>query len=377
MNIQTSTKKCLHCHTENESEATHCTFCGAEINQSLPTDQKTVLQVGHLFDKSELIEIFKHLLLHPRSLLALTLTLTMTVVVGIVGREWFFRQHSDEMAVAINRLAFSPAAASVSDFAKILNALQDKNSSFSPLKHPDRSETTAIKSLLKEDVNVVLSDRPANEIEKQTAKLNGFVLKQVNLGYDAVLLVGDLPEGKVPPLTPDNIAKVFSGEITSWAQLGGSDRKIVPVLLNGKDRNTIFTGLKSLNPLSVFKETPEEVLEAAAQIPGSLTYLSATEWSKASQKGLSPVPVLVDGQPVTPVAEDRAHPEVLAQDYPLRRPVMLLYREEALGYSDQGFPKPSRETVEAYNLGLALTSEKGQELLAQMGFLPLYPRKSK
>jgi phosphate transport system substrate-binding protein len=81
---------------------------------------------------------------------------------------------------------------------------------------------TGIAALLNGTIDLANASRELKEIELETAKQKGIspVVYEVALDGIAVILH---PENKIDNLTIKQVSDIFSGKITNWKQLGGSD----------------------------------------------------------------------------------------------------------------------------------------------------------
>ena len=90
--------------------------------------------------------------------------------------------------------------------------------------------TESYQNLLWDNADVVIAAEPAEIIWEEKETL-GFDWEMAPFAVDGlVFLVNE--DNPVDGLTTDEIQKIYTGEITNWAQVGGEDREIVPFQRN-------------------------------------------------------------------------------------------------------------------------------------------------
>ena len=90
--------------------------------------------------------------------------------------------------------------------------------------------TESYQNLLWDNADVVIAAEPAEIVWEEKEAL-GFNWEMAPFAVDGlVFLVNE--DNPVDGLTTDEIQKIYTGEITNWAQVGGEDREIVPFQRN-------------------------------------------------------------------------------------------------------------------------------------------------
>ncbi len=81
---------------------------------------------------------------------------------------------------------------------------------------------TGVASLLNGTTDLANSSRELKESELETAKQKGVTPIVYNVALDGIALIVH-PDNKIDNLTVKQLSDIFSGKITNWKQLGGSD----------------------------------------------------------------------------------------------------------------------------------------------------------
>lgn len=166
--------------------------------------------------------------------------------------------------------------------------------------------------------DIGLSSRPLKGAEGE----RGLVETVVALDGIAVIVSADNP---VDGLTLEQLAAVYTGEVTSWAQLGGPD---VPVACVGREAGSgtrdgfeQATGTQGRCVLVQELTSTGAVVEAVRSNAsgGAIGYASLS--SVEGREGIRAIPI--DGA----VCSERA---VLDGSYPVQRPFVLVTRREGL-----------------------------------------------
>ena len=92
--------------------------------------------------------------------------------------------------------------------------------------------TESYQNLLWDNADVVIAAEPAEIVWEEKESL-GFDWEMAPFAVDGlVFLVNE--DNPVDGLTTEQIQKIYTGEITNWAQVGGEDREIVPFQRNAE-----------------------------------------------------------------------------------------------------------------------------------------------
>ena len=170
--------------------------------------------------------------------------------------------------------------------------------------------------------DIGLSSRALKDEEKAAG------LKETVLAYDGIAIIVH-PDNPVSDLSIEQIAKLYTGEITNWKDMGGSDAEVVLIgreaASGTRDGFESITGTKDKCQYRQELTSTGDVITAVSQNPDAIGYASLAA-IKDSVKALS-----VDG--VTP-----SETTVKDGSYPVQRPFVLVTVEgKALSAAAQSF----------------------------------------
>ena len=156
--------------------------------------------------------------------------------------------------------------------------------------------------------DIGLSSRALKDEEKAGG------LKETVLAYDGIAIIVN-PENPVNDLTLDQIAKLYTGEITNWKEVGGNDAEVVLIgreaASGTRDGFESITGTKDKCQYRQELTSTGDVITAVSQNPDAIGYASLAS-IKDSVKALN-----VDG--VTP-----SEATVKDGSYKVQRPFVLV-----------------------------------------------------
>ena len=254
-------------------------------------------------------------------------------------------------------------------------------------RHPilPNGSGTGIRMLIDGQVSFALSSRPVNDSEYDAAIVRGKILKQVPVAIDGVAIVVN-PQLNIDHLTIRQLADIYQGKITNWAQIGGQDLAVVPYARSLSSGTTEFFRNNILKDRTYGKNVVfvEESNLAIANVKSSLSsggiyFLSASEIindcqlkiiSLARRSGSPFVSLLQPDANCDPTVREsaiashlnnRLNIEVLQTgEYPLARRLFMIIEINS----------PIDEEVgEAYkNL---LLSQPGQKIVSKAGFIAI------
>lgn len=170
--------------------------------------------------------------------------------------------------------------------------------------------------------DIGLSSRALKDDEKASG------LVETVVALDGIAIVVN-PENPVSDLDIDTIAKIYTGEITNWKDVGGSDAEVVLIgreaASGTRDGFESITGTKDKCQYRQELTSTGDVITAVSQNPDAIGYASLAA-IKDSVKALS-----VDG--VTP-----SEATVKDGSYPVQRPFVLVTVEgKTLSAAAQSF----------------------------------------
>ena len=130
---------------------------------------------------------------------------------------------------------------------------------------------SGIKAVQEGRCDIGLSSRDLKAEEKE-AGLSGTVL-----AYDGIAIIVN-PENPVSDLSLETIAKIYTGEITNWSEVGGSDAEIVLIGREaGSGTRDGFESITDTEDACQYRQeltSTGDVITTVAQNPGAIGYAS-------------------------------------------------------------------------------------------------------
>ncbi|TAL15943.1 PstS family phosphate ABC transporter substrate-binding protein [bacterium] len=217
---------------------------------------------------------------------------------------------------------------------------------------------TGIAALIDGKCDIANSSRDVKSSEVEQGKAKGVEVVEIAVAIDGLsVIVGS--GNPVKALTPDDVGKLFRGEITNWKQLGGND---APVTLYGRQPNSgtyVFfqehvLGKKDYSTKMNQMNGNSQIIEAVARDASAIGYVGVgyiVDENKKLVPGIKPLNVIgKDGKEVSPL--DTA--AVKSGKYPLAR---TLYQYV------NGKPKGDVKALIEFEL-----SDEGQKMAEKAGF---------
>lgn len=237
--------------------------------------------------------------------------------------------------------------------------------------------TAGIRMLMRDELAFAQSSRPLTDQEYQQAEQRGIKLKQIPVAIDG-LAVAVNPGLNIPGLTLDQLAAIYTGQVTNWRSLGGPDLPIQPL-----SRSLTAGGTVELFSEQILKQRPfgpnvqlvpttTEALRKLAISSGGIYFASAAE--VVEQCTIKPIPVgrtvnefippyqgsLVSANQC-PAQRNQLNTEAFQSGkYPITRNLFVILKQNGQNEEKAG---------EAY--ADLLLSVQGQELVARAGFVPV------
>lgn len=136
--------------------------------------------------------------------------------------------------------------------------------------------------------DIGLSSRSLKDEEKAKG------LQETVLAYDGIAMIVN-PANPVQELDLETIAKIYTGEITNWSQVGGEDREIVPFQRNkggGSQaimEKEVMGDLEMMQPANTeyFIGTMEGLIEAVRSFDGSPAAIGYTVYYYAEDMNMA------------------------------------------------------------------------------------------
>ena len=158
--------------------------------------------------------------------------------------------------------------------------------------------------------DIGLSSRDLKDEEKEAG------LTATVLAYDGIAIIVN-PENTVSDLSVEQIAKIYTGEITNWSELGGKDAEIV---LIGREAGSGFESITDTEDACKYRQeltSTGDVITTVSQNPGAIGYASVASVNE------SVMVVTVDGvAPTDATIKDGS--------YVVQRPFVLVTKTDAV-----------------------------------------------
>jgi phosphate transport system substrate-binding protein len=212
-----------------------------------------------------------------------------------------------------------------------------------------KGTATGIAALLAGECDIASTSRPANEDEERLARSRGIAFEHRVIGYFGVAIIVN-EANPLRALTDAQVPDIFTGRITNWKQVRGSD---APIHLYIRD--------PSSGAHIGFRELAMRSLPYAATATALKSYREIADAVGADKGGIGYVGInLATAGHVQPVSINRELPSALAVNdgvYPYARQLRL--------YTVKGKVSPATQEFIKFVL-----SRRGQQVLDVTGFVP-------
>jgi phosphate transport system substrate-binding protein len=213
-----------------------------------------------------------------------------------------------------------------------------------------------IAGLIDGTCDIAQSSREIKTKEERQAKQKGVAVTELVIAKDALTVVVH-PENTVQKLTMQQLSDIFTGVITNWKDVGGSNMSIV-----------VYSRESSSGTYAFFREHVmgnQEYTAAALLAPATGAIVQSVSQTKGAI-GYIGMAYLTDGVRALAVAKDAKVPYVQAStqaaldgSYPIARD---------LYYYTNGAPKGEAKAFIDFIL-----SPEGQKLVQDVGYVPIKP----
>ena len=181
---------------------------------------------------------------------------------------------------------------------------------------------SGIKAVQEGRCDIGLSSRALKDAEKEAG------LTATVLAFDGIAVIVN-PENPVNDMSVETIAKIYTGEITNWSEVGGNDAEIVLIGREaGSGTRDGFEAITKTEDSCKYRQeltSTGDVITTVAQNPGAIGYASVAS-VKSTVKA-----VTVDGVEATEA-------NIKDGSYVVQRPFVLVTKADtALSESAQNF----------------------------------------
>ena len=172
-----------------------------------------------------------------------------------------------------NKTTGSVATDGSTSMEKVIGALGEafQNDTGISFTYNPTGSGSGIKAVQEGRCDIGLSSRDLKAEEKE-AGLSGTVL-----AYDGIAVIVN-PENPVADLSVETIAKIYTGEITNWSEVGGNDVEIVLIGREaGSGTRDGFESITDTEDACQYRQeltSTGDVITTVAQNPGAIGYAS-------------------------------------------------------------------------------------------------------
>ena len=172
-----------------------------------------------------------------------------------------------------NKTAGSVTTDGSTSMEKVIGALGEafQNDTGIGFTYNPTGSGSGIKAVQEGRCDIGLSSRDL-KVEEKEGGLSGTVL-----AYDGIAIIVN-PENPVADLSVETIAKIYTGEITNWSEVGGNDAEIVLIGREaGSGTRDGFESITDTEDTCKYRQeltSTGDVITTVAQNPGAIGYAS-------------------------------------------------------------------------------------------------------
>jgi len=232
-----------------------------------------------------------------------------------------------------------------------------------------------IQKLIDGELDFAQSSRPLNSKETREAQKQGMTLEEIPVMTEAVAIAVN-PKLAIPGLTLTQLKDIYTGQITSWNQVGGPNLEIVPASRSAGGTVQFFEedvlDGSAFAPSVKALSTTTQALRFVSENPGAIYFASAPEI--VGQCTVAPLAIGSSAQQLVPpyqqpyvdpascpASRNQLNLQAIEnQTYPLTRPLYVIVKKDAQAAEQAGT---------AY--AELLQTQDGKALLNQAGFVPI------
>lgn len=202
---------------------------------------------------------------------------------------------------------------------------------------------TGIVAVINGEADLAMVSCPIPEKEDNLAVTKGIKLFERPMGFGGIALIANSSEG-VKSLTLGEIKNIFTGKITNWKEVGGSDKPIKVIRTGDNHPGTLlflekdFMHAPFTSQATVVFSFPELVASVAATV-GSIGFVRIREVAESPLVKSNPAVQVISVASVKSTLPVYPSRETVAdRTYPLLRPYYIVYPEKAkkavVGFAD-------------------------------------------
>ena len=227
---------------------------------------------------------------------------------------------------------------------------------------------TGVASLLNGTTNLANSSRELKESELETAKQKGVAPVIYEVALDGIAVIVQ-PENKIDNLTIKQVSDIFSGKITNWKQLGGSN--MIITLYGRENSSGTYEFFKEhvlgknesgkqidYSPATQVLQGTAALGEAVARDVKGIGYGGVGYFAERNDVKILHIKNDENSPAISPVENNKVNYEVIwSKDYSISRYLYCFTNGEAAG--------------ELKNYMNFILSSEGQKLVESMEYIPL------
>jgi phosphate transport system substrate-binding protein len=219
---------------------------------------------------------------------------------------------------------------------------------------------TGLSALISGTCDIAISSREIKKKEIEIAEKKGIKPFEIKAALDGLAIVVN-PKNPVSKLTMSQLSDIFTGKITNWKQVGGSDGQIVILSREVNSGTHVYLKehvLRKGNPQGTEEFAPSALMLSSSQA------IADEVAGNANAIGYYGMGYISKNQKPVNIAKDANSPyeaptidNVVSGKYPISRPLLLYTKGEPKGLA--------KKFVDF------ILSKKGQEIVVQTDFVPV------
>jgi phosphate transport system substrate-binding protein len=207
--------------------------------------------------------------------------------------------------------------------------------------------TTAFPALANGTAQLGMSSRKVKDDERTFCRTKGVYIKEHQVCFDMICVIVN-KNSPVTKLTKAQVAKIFTGQIKDWSEIGGAPGKISIYTRNTssgtyKDWQKLAMGGRDYPASSLKMAGNEQIAQEVSKNTGGIGYVGL---AYAKTSGTKALPI----DEIEPLAKN-------AKKYAYSRPCFLY--------------APDKPSAEAAAFMTYIESPAGQEIVRRVGFIPV------
>lgn len=219
---------------------------------------------------------------------------------------------------------------------------------------------TGLSSLISNSCDIAMSSRNIKDKEIALAKQKGVNPFELKVALDGLAVVVN-PKNPIDKLTIDQLAQIFTGKITNWKEVGGTDSKIVILSREVNSGTHVYfkehvlrkmdaNSKEEFAPSALMLSSSQAIADEVAQNSGAIGYYGMG-YISAKQKAVH-VAKDAKSEYIAPTIDN-----VIKGKYPISRPLFLYTNGEPQGLVKQFID--------------FCLSKAGQEIVLKTDFVPV------